>query len=358
MSRSMRVRAFWRWIAAAMVVSLGSATSFAQAPAPGATAPPQAALEAAARYSADHGGEALLVLHDGRVIVERYDRAGGPDRPHWLASGSKSFVGLAAVAAAQEGRLRLDDPASEVLEEWRNDPNKARITYRQLLTMTSGLQPGERGGALRAPAWTAMAAAPLIAPPGSRFLYGPFHLNVFALALERKLRPETFEAYLRRRVLDPLGVRVEWRIRCADGHPQVASGAFMTARDWAKVGELVRRRGEWNGRRLFEPRWIDELFRGTDANPAYGLTWWLKRPVAPALVRSVPLLRRLWGPVANAPDLPADLVAAAGAGGQRLYVVPSRRLVVVRFGDLRGEGRGFRDVEFLRLLLGPPTAHP
>ncbi len=67
-----------------------------------------------------------------------------------LASGSKSFVGLAAVAAVQDGLITLDDPASESLVEWKSDAKKSTITYRQLLTMTSGLTPGERGAAVRA----------------------------------------------------------------------------------------------------------------------------------------------------------------------------------------------------------------
>ena len=94
---------------------------------------------------------------------------------------------------------------------------------------------------------------------------------------------------------------------------------------------------------------LAECFVGTRANPAYGLTWWLKRPVPPALRRRSTILSSEWADAANAPTLPDDLVAALGAGKQRLYVIPSRKLVIARQG---GFGRGFEDTALLRLLLG------
>lgn len=312
-------------------------------------APPAGpAMRAAADYSAANHGQAIVVMHDGKVVSERYDNGGAADRRQMLASGSKSFVGLAAVAAVQDGIIRLDDPASEGITEWKSDLVKGTITYRQLLTLTSGLTAGEAGTAVRGPAWKEIAAKPMAGTPGGQFDYGAYQLNAFAYALERKLGNETFEAYLKRRVLDPIGVTLEWRFRCADGHPQVAGGGFMTVRDWAKVGELVRLQGQWDGKRILDAASLGECFVGSAQNPAYGLTWWLKKNVAPEIVRKIPLLRREWAGVANAEWVPKDLVAACGAGKQRLYVIPSARLVVVRQGGL---GRGFEDVEFLRRLL-------
>ncbi len=319
------------------------------------SAPSAAALKAAADYSQAHGGQAFLVMFDGRIVFERYDNGGAVDKRQMLASGSKSFVGVAAVAAVQDRIIRLDDPVCEAITEWKNDPKKAKITYRQLLTMTSGLTPGERGRAIQAPAWREIAAKPMTGQPGEQFEYGPYHLNVFAYALERKLGQETFEAYLKRRILDPIGITVEWRFRCQDGHPQVGGGAFVTARDWAKFGEFVRLGGTWNGKKLIDSSLLTECFRGTPQNPAYGLTWWLRREVSSELRRKIPILSREWGDVANADWLPADLVAACGAGKQRLYVIPSLKLVIVRQGSL-GRSQGFSDSEFLSLLLRGKSA--
>jgi CubicO group peptidase (beta-lactamase class C family) len=315
--------------------------------------PPEAAMTAAAEYSKSTHGQTMVVLFDGKVVFERYDNGGAPDKVQMLASGSKSFVGVAAVAAVQDGLITLDDAAAESISEWKDDPVKSRITYRQLLTLTSGLTPGERGNAVKAPPWKDIAGKPMTAKPGERFEYGAYHLNTFAYALERKLGAETFEDYLNRRILDVIGVKVEWRFRCADGHPQVGGGAFMTARDWAAFGEFIRLGGNWKGKPVIDGRLLATCFQGTEQNPAYGLTWWLKHPVSAELRRKIPILSREWGDLANSDELPDDLVAACGAGKQRLYVIPSRKLVVVRQGSLRQE---FSDVEFLSLLLRGKSA--
>jgi len=295
----------------------------------------------------------MVVLFDGKTVFEQYDNGGAADRLQMLASGSKSFVGVAAAAAVQDQVLNYDDPVNEIITEWKDDPKKAAITCRQLLTLTSGITAGERGNAVRAPAWKDIAGKPMTGRPGEQFEYGAYPLNAFAYALERKLGQETFEAFLKRRILDPIGVKVEWRFKCEDGHPQVGGGAFMTAGDWAKFGELVRRGGRCNGKQVVNAALLAECFQGTARNPSYGLTWWLKKPVTPELRREIPILSREWGDVANSEGLPGDLVAACGAGKQRLYVIPSLKLVVVRQGSL---SQGFSDMEFLSLLLrGKPA---
>lgn len=318
--------------------------------------PGAAALEAARKYHEEFGGQALVVMWDGDVLFEAYANGGAADKRQMLASGSKSFVGVTAVAAVEDGLIRLDDLAREALTEWKDDPKKSKITYRQLLTLTSGLTAGERGAAVTGPAWKDIISKPMVSGPGEKFEYGAYHLNAFAFALQRKLKEETFEAYLKRRILDPLGIEVEWRFRCADGQPQVGGGAFMTARDWATFGEFMRRGGEWNGERIVAEDLLEECLKGTKQNPAYGLTWWLREPVPAEILRSVPILQRDMGEIVSSDWLPEDMYLAAGAGKQRLYIIPSLKLVVVRMGDLR-KGMRFRDAEFLDRLLGISQPH-
>lgn len=313
-------------------------------------APAQSAMEAARRYSERNGGQAMLVLFNGEIVFEAYANGGGEDRAQTLASGTKSFVGVVAMAAVEDGLIRLDDKACESLTEWQADPLKSRITYRQLLTMTSGLRPGEPSSATRCPGWKEIVAAPMVGQPGAQFAYGANHLCAFAEALQRKLEKESFEEYLERRILRPLGIRLEWRLRCADGNPQVGGGGAMTARHWAVFGEFMRLGGLWNGRQIVCRELLAECLQGTPQNPAYGLTWWLKRPVPEAIIRQVPILQREMGEILRADWLPDDLFMAAGAGKQRLYVIPSMKLVIVRQGDLL-RSQGFSDTEFLRYLL-------
>ncbi|MEI7702209.1 MAG: serine hydrolase [Planctomycetia bacterium] len=309
---------------------------------------PEAAMKAAADYSEAHKGQALVIMFSGDVIFERYHDGGAADRAQLIASGSKSFTGVAAVAAVQDKLFKLDDPVCESITEWKDDPKKSKITYRQLLTLTSGLTPGERGNTVRPPAWEEIAGKPMTGNPGEQFEYGAYPFNTFAFALERKLGKESFEAFLKRRIFDPIGIRVEWQMRCADNHPQVGAGAFMTAKDWAKFGELIRLGGKWHGKEIVDEKLLSEVFQGTSQNPAYGLSWWLKKELTPADCRNIGILSREWVEVANAEWLPGDLVAACGAGKQRLYVIPSLKLVIVRQGR---RSQGFTDIEFLRLLI-------
>jgi len=317
------------------------------------TAPSQTAMKAAADYSKAQKGQTCLVMFDGKIVFEQYDAGGAADKVQMLASGSKSFVGIAAIAALQDKLLKLDDLVCESIQEWKDDPAKCKITYRQLLTLTSGLKAGERGTAIKSPSWKDITAKLMTGKPGEQFAYGAFQLNTFANALQLQLKNETFEAYLKRRILEPLGIKVEWRFKCADGNPQVGGGAFVTARDWAKFGEFVRLGGTWNGKDILDTKLLSECFQGTLQNPAYGLTWWLKKDVSAELQKKIPLLSREWGDVANADWLPTDLVAACGAGKQRLYVIPSLKLVIVRQGSL---GQTFRDTEFLSQLLRGKSA--
>jgi len=317
--------------------------------------PDRAMIELAADYNRQTGGETMLVLHRGETVFEEYPNGWSAGEPHLLASGSKSFVGLAAIAAAEDGYIRLDDPASTSLTEWKDDPEKSAITYRQLLTFTSGMTASEPGTAIKGetPAWAEIIDKPMKHKPGETFEYGAYHLYAFGEALQRILQKktgETFESYLKRRILEPIGIKVEWRMRCKDGNPQLGGGAYMTAKDWAAVGEFVRNKGEANGKSVIGAALIDELFVGTKANPAYGLTWWLKRPIPEEL----DVETGHGGSLANSTWAPDDLVMAAGLGEQRLYVIPSLQLVVVRNGPV-SKARTYRDVAFLsRLLRGIP----
>ena len=320
------------------------------------SAPERAAMEAAWDYSKSCRGQTMVVLYDGKPVFERYASGGSPGTLQMLASGSKSFVGIAAIAAVEDGLLRLDDLACESLTEWKSDPQKSKITYRHLLTLTSGLEPGGNLGRARAYTWKQMIAKASKTAPGTAFEYGPSHLIAFAEALQRKLKGETFEAYLERRVFRPLGVKVEWRSRNADGNPQVAGGAAMTARDWATFGDWVRLKGKRAGKHLIRASLFDELSKGTPQNPAYGLTWWLVRPVTEQHKREIPIVRNELTGLLDASWVPSDTLIAAGLGKQRLYVIRSRNLVVVRQGPLIG-GRRYNDAEFLsRLLRGKPAS--
>lgn len=322
----------------------------------------QGAYAAAAAYSATHAGVSMLVMVDGQVVFEDYPNGGAPGQPRPLASGSKSFTGVMAAAAVQDRLLTLDEPASATLPEWGGDPLKRRITVRHLLTLTSGLETRRtRGDVTPLPA---LLQLPALAPAGVRFAYGGDPFQIFAELIRRKLKGEDPAVWLQRRLLTPAGVSTARWGRVSDGLPQLAGGARLSARDWARFGEFVRLGGQVRGRSLVDPAALAACFQGTTANPAYGLSWWLNRRVTADQRRSIPQLRRAMDLSPDVSSIPADLAMAAGAGKQRMYISRSARMVVVRqAGRIRQameaeEVGGFSDAAFWRLLRPSPASSP
>jgi len=184
----------------------------------------------ALEYSARYAEAALLVVERGTLVTERYGAGFAAGKPHALYSGTKSFWGVLAVAAQQDGLLELDEPVAETVPEWKAEAWKRRVTIRELLNLTSGFGFGGLGSAV--PPYAKALATPLKNEPGTAFTYGGFPLQVFGAVLARKLEPrgQTPHAYLHERLLDPAGVEVvKWRT-LSDGTQPLPTGAFLRAR--------------------------------------------------------------------------------------------------------------------------------
>lgn len=332
-------------LASALALSLAAGPLAAQAAAQAAA---REAYKRAADYSEAERGFGVVVMVDGRVVFEQYAKNVSPARTHLLASGTKSFVGPLALAAQADGLLTLDEPVANTITEWRGDPDRAGITIRQLLTLTSGIASRLQ---VDPPSYAESIDARITANPGERFQYGPVPFQIFGEVLKRKLEPqgETVASYMKRRLLDPIGIQTGFWRGTPQGEPQLPSGAYLSAREWAKWGEFIRRGGEWNGTQLIPRAAVSEMLRGTPANPAYGLTWWLNVETLPELRDEIRLLRNNLGGIEHIPGL-EGMVVAAGAFKQRLYIIPSRQMVVTRLGNSVGEQ--FDDARFLGLLLG------
>ena len=305
-----------------------------------------ATLRIAAAYSASHGGKSFLALQHGRTLLEQSAR-----EPRKIYSGTKAFWNLAALAATEDGLLSLDEPVATTIPAWRNDPRKSRITIRQLLDFSCGLEPmfylhnddpGDRD--------RIAIGGSIVASPGSAFIYGPSALQVFHQVLKEKLHGESPTHYLEHRVLHRLGLGSQRYLKDSASNPLLAAGWQLSARQWARLGQLVLA----DGAPVITSSSLKQCWRGSSANRAFSLGWWNNR-TAPGgrefdfedmLVPKWP--RQNWSDACLCRDAPSDLVACIGSGYQRLYVIPSMGLVVVR----QGSGGRFSDGRFLRLLLG------
>src|SRR5947199_6326306 len=227
----------------------------------------------AAKYSESKRGVAMLVLQNGRTIFEHYANGGSAGGRWPIFSGTKSFWGIAALAAAHDELFRLDDLVSDTITEWKSDPRESRITIRQLLSQTDGVEGASRLQRASIRDRNAMAIRlPTVAEPGAAFIYGPSHLQFFSELLRRKLKGRSSIAYFEEHVSNRLGLhRLNYK-KDSRGNPLPATGFELTAREWARLGELVLGNGNYHGRQIVPAALLREACAGCERRPAYADT--------------------------------------------------------------------------------------
>jgi CubicO group peptidase (beta-lactamase class C family) len=315
--------------------------------------PDSAASETALRSAVDAifdaedmgSTRALLVLHDGRIVAERYAPGFGPDNRLVSWSMAKTVTAVLIGLLVSDGRLALDAPAPVPAWSQPGDPRGA-ITLRQLLTMSSGLDHVESGQPLAAADtnrmlfvdgaqdWAGYAEAkPLADPPGSAFRYSTATTMILADIATRMLtdsedpdrRRAAMTTFIDGRLKAPAGLASLTPEFDARGTLGGGSFMHMTARDYARFGEFLRNRGRAQGRQVLSERWVSFMTTPSRTNPAYGGQLWLNRE----------------GPASElfAGEGPTSVFGCVGHNGQYILVSPSQRLTVVRLGISTGEER-------------------
>ena len=326
----------------------GFGASLHAAPSPGPFPPPRrsaeprvrraAALETAVESafgepdpSKPRRTRAVAVLKDGELAAERYAAGIGPDTPLNGWSMAKSALGLLLGPLVGDGRLALEKRG--LLREWSAaGDRRAGISLEDLLRMRGGLRFSERYDDPRSDVSRMLflerdaagyaAARPLANAPGAVWQYSSGTSNLLSLIARRALGEDEYAAWPRRALFEPLGMETAVFERDAAGTFVASSFLFASARDWARLGELLRLGGEAGGRRLLPAGWTKLMASPTPQSPEgrYGAHWWRKLP------------EELGGASPAAARLPADALHALGHEGQCLTVIPSRGLTVVRLG--------------------------
>ncbi len=291
---------------------------------------------------------AVIVLHRGRLVAERY--APGFDAGTPLLGWSMNKSVLATLVGIQAGRGRLDLAAPAPVSAWRSDA-RAAITPDALLRMTSGLDFSERYG-LFADA-TAMlflshsasefaARSSLAHAPGSAWSYSSGSSNLLAEILRTTFAGDTraYHRFPREALFDRIGMRSAVLETDASGSFVASSFGYASARDWARFGLLHAQDGVWQGARVLPEAWLARVRQPSAPAPqgSYGAHWWLNAG-APGAPHDRPY-----------PLLPADLFYASGYEGQFVVVLPSHALVVVRLGQSEPEA-AFDLEDFLAAVL-------
>ena len=323
---------------------------------------------------------ALLVLHDGKPVFERYGPGFDFDSRHISWSIAKSFTAVLAGFLVADGRLALDTPAP--VAQWQKPgDSRATISLRHLLNMVSGLEHVELGNPIWESETTVMLfgdgakdmaayakARPATAPPGEHFTYSTVTSVIVsdivtnAVVAQRKpserplaeqtpaeqtpaeqtpaeqthgasddpqFRRDAMREFIAERLAEPLGMTSltpEF-----DARGTMIGGAIMhaTARDYAKFGEFLRNRGVVDDKRLLPESWIRFMLTPVSIDQGYGGHIWLNR------ARPEGVARALWSE--RGPD---DLFACLGHQGQYIIVSPSQGLTIVRLGVTQGASLG------------------
>lgn len=320
--------------APAQIIAGGPSAWFDAAPA--GTIDP-AALDRAEAYAAAQGSYSLIVLRDGAVVRETYWGGFGPDSRFSTASLHKTVLALAYGPAVSAGKISLDAPVSRYLSEWRGD-SRGTITIRQLLSMSSGFTSPAVAPTPTAPGMQLMFAPDIAAvaretvqsiPAGVEFAYANVNPQLAGEALSRALG-EDYAGWLSRKIWAPIGAAdaALWLDR-EGGSPHYFCCLQARARDWALIGELIRNQGRSGNRQVVAREWIAGMTAASPLNPNYGLMIWRGSPHAPDRRYSRDIAMTV---KAAQPFAAADVAFLDGAGGQRVYAIPSAGLTIVRIG--------------------------
>jgi CubicO group peptidase (beta-lactamase class C family) len=294
-----------------------------------------AALQAAEAYATQTNSVALLVYHRGALRHEKYWPGFDRDTITDPFSAHKTVMGLLVGAAIEDGFIEsIDQPASIWLTEWAAD-SRRDITLRHLLQMSSGLDTPPFG------TWTGfritlgselektVLGLSLAKPPGTDFQYSNASSQLVGIVLERATG-KRYAQYLSERLWQRLGAPTAqvWLDR-EEGMARTFCCLYTTARSWLRVGRLIMDGGRVDGEQLVPESWIRAMTTPAPTNPNYGLQIWLGSPPGKERRYNDRTVKALHSE-SFARD---DMIYIDGFGGQRVYIVPSEQLIIVRTGE-------------------------
>lgn len=276
----------------------------------------------------------VVVAVDGKIIDERYADGFDAATPFLSWSMAKSVMATLVGAAVERGYLDVNDPAP--VPEWEGDAQKSLITWNDLLHMQSGLAFGEHYDQIRsdvnrmlferADAGGMAARSSVERAPGEVWYYSSGTTNLIARTLRQVLEREgvDFYAFAQEAIFEPIGAATVTMEPDASGSVLGSSFVYATARDWARLGQLYLQDGVWNGERLLPEGWVDYVKTPADASDRqYGAQFWLNRDGENGRERFFP-------------GVPEEMFFFAGHEGQYVFIIPDKRMVVVRTGMTRG----------------------
>ena len=273
---------------------------------------------------------AVLVIHKDQIIAEKYIE--GLDKTSKLLGWSMTKSILSTVYGVMDKQGKIDINNNAPIHEWQNDERK-NITIHNLLQMNCGLEWDEDYGSISdatkmlyvdTDMTTAQIHKKAIHKPNEYWYYSSGVSNLLSGILRKQFKSyQEYLDYPYREFIDKIGMHSMLMETDMAGNFVGSSYAWATVRDWGKFGLLYLHKGNWNGEQIFNPDWVEYVTTPSPTSEGdYGGHFWL-----------------------NAggfyPDAPRDMFSANGFQGQRVFIIPSKDLVIVRFGLIGDAGVDF-----------------
>ena len=295
----------------------------------------------------------LLVVRRGYVVLNEYVNGVTPDALQAMQSATTMVTGLTVGVAVREGKLRVTDGAGPLFPEYADlvaSGAKSAVTVEHLLTMRTALSFGEEpyeGSLLQAlnqskADWLRLIFSQVLnGANGDTWRYN----SGSAILLGGMIRSATGEAadvYTKRTLFAPLGItRSSWVVGQPNGLPQMGGGLALTAPDMARIGYLLLRNGRWNGEPIVTEAWVASMREHKS------------RQVREWIGYTLDYGRMIWLLPAIPGTGDVDVLAASGGGGQWIFVVPGKDLVVVATGDANTSAAFAKPIQLLYDVIVP-----
>lgn len=262
--------------------------------------------------------KSFMILHNGKIVIEKYFDNHTATTPWYWASAGKTLTATTTGIAAEEGFININNKVSDYLGTgWTSAPlaKENLITCKHLLTMTSGLDDSLGDD-------VSPANLQYVADAGTRWAYHNVYVklqDVVATATN-----QTWTNYFNTKLKDKIGMNGGWY---ASGDLSVY---WSNTRSMARFGLLALNNGNWNGNQIINQNFMTSATNTSqNINLAYGYLWWLNGKASFHLPST-----QLQFPGTLIPNAPTDMYAALGKNDQKIYVVPSKKLVIIRMGNV------------------------
>ncbi|WP_339917631.1 serine hydrolase [Yeosuana marina] len=269
-------------------------------------------------YLEEKNTKGFMILYNGKIVVESYLNGHTDSTPWYWASAGKTLTSTVSGIAQDEGLININNKVSDYLGTgWTSETldKENLITCKNLLSMNSGIDDSLGDD-------VSPSNLQYKADAGTRWAYHNVYVkmqDVVAAASN-----ETWTNYFNTKLKDKIGMSGSW----IDLGP--LSVYWSNTRSMARFGLMIYANGKWNTTRIVSESFLNEATNTSqNINQAYGYLWWLNGKSSYHLPQS-----QLEFNGTLIPNAPADMYAALGKNDQKIYVVPSKKLVIVRMGDV------------------------